>query len=83
MKYKNGEDIKIGDHIRIVKCCYPTPSSKLLGKVSQIEDTFEFIGAVKLTRWGIHVGICFIEKVKEFSDIEMELNENTIFNPFN
>jgi hypothetical protein len=82
MKYKNGEEIKIGDYVRVVMCCYPTPSIGLLGKISKVEDIFESVGSVKLSRWGINVGIYFIEKVEDNNDIEMELNENTIFNPF-
>jgi hypothetical protein len=82
MKYKNGEDIKIGDYVRIVKCAYPTPSHKLLGKVSKIEEIFESIGSVKLSRWGVNVNSFFIEKVEDnLNDIEIELNENSIFNP--
>ena len=75
-------DKKIGDYVRVVMCCYPTPSIGLLGKISKVEDIFESIGSVKLSRWGINVGIYFIEKVEDNNDIEMELNENTIFNPF-
>lgn len=83
MKYKNGEEIKIGDYVRVVMCCYPTPSIGLLGKISKVEDIFESIGSIRLLRWGVHVNIRFLEKITDnLNDIEMELNENTIFNPF-
>ena len=82
MKYKNGERVEKGDYVRIVMCCYPTPSSNLLGMVSKVEEIFESIGSVRLSRWGVNIRVIFLEKTHSMDDIEMELNENTIFNPF-
>src|ERR1035437_428358 len=86
MKYNSGEDIKIGDKIRVVMISYPTPNEFFLGKVSTItiNNLLEEINCVKLDNWGLNVNIGFIEKVSDDAiDIEMELNESNIFNPFN
>ena len=83
MKYNNGEDIKVGDKVRIIMCCYPLPSLRFLGKVSTIERLIESVGCVYLKRWNKNINIFFIEKVDQDAiDIEMELNESTQFDVF-
>lgn len=71
-------NIKKGDCVRVIMCCYPTPNQYFLGKVSLVGDVFD--NYVNLSRWDINLGYNFVEKVDINSiDIEMELNENTIF----
>ena len=83
MKYENGEDIKVGDKIRIIMCSYPLPTIGLLGKVSIIERLIENVDCVYLERWKVNIMTFFIEKVDQDAvDIEMELNESTQFDPY-
>lgn len=70
--------MKKGDIVRIVKCCYPTPDHNLLGKCSEIDEVYNEFDIVKLKRWGVNVGLVFIEKVDIFEDIEMDLNESIL-----
>ena len=67
-------NIKKGDYVRVIMCCYPTPNQYFLGKVSLVGDVFD--NYVNLSRWDINLGYNFVEKVDINSiDIEMELNE--------
>jgi hypothetical protein len=70
----------IGRKVRIVKVCAPFIGSNILGKVDYIESTNNCIFLKNLKT---NVNPNWIELVDDDAiDIEMELNENTIFNPF-
>jgi hypothetical protein len=70
----------IGKKIRIVKICAPFLSKDVLGKVDYIESTNN---GIFLRNLKTNVNPNWINLVSDDElDIEMELNENTIFNPF-
>jgi len=75
------KDFKVGDKVRIIMCCYPNPTQYFLGKVAHIDLIYENSSYVLLKEYRYCVNTFFLEKVDESAtDIEMELNENTIFN---
>lgn len=76
------KDLKVGDKVRIVKCRYPTPGISFLGKTSFVEYIIEDINSARLSRWDVNINLIFLEKVDDDStDIDMPLNEDTIFKP--
>lgn len=80
MKYSNGEEVNVGDRVRIVMVCYPMPQPIFLGKVSKIKYLLEVINSVYLERWGAAINMAFIEKVgNQDDDIDMILDESRIF----
>jgi len=70
----------IGRKIRIVKVCAPFIGKDALGKVDYIESTNNGIFLKNLKTE--YPTILFKSYKDDDEDIEMELNENTIFNPF-
>jgi len=78
----NIKDLKVGDKVRIIKCCYPIPTIYLLGKTSFIESIIENMNLVRLSRWDVNINVIFLEKVDDdATDIDMPVNEDTIFKP--
>lgn len=70
----------IGRKIRIIKVCAPFIGLNVLGKVDYIDSTKN---GIFLKNLKINVNPNWIELVNdEDIDIKMEINENTIFDPF-
>lgn len=70
----------IGRKIRIVKVCAPFIGKDALGKVDYIESTNN---GIFLKNRKTNVNPNWVDLVNDNDeDIDMELNENTIFNPF-
>ena len=70
----------IGRKVRIVKICAPFFKRVMLGKVDDIDSVGDTIFLRDLK---MNVNPDWIELVDEQAvDIEMELNEQTIYNPF-
>jgi hypothetical protein len=70
----------IGKKVRIVKICAPFFKENCLGKIDYIERVDE---CIFLKNAKMNVNPSWIELVNDdATDIEMEINENTIFNPF-
>lgn len=70
----------VGRKIRIVKVCAPFLGKESLGKVDYIESTN---GTIYLRNLRTNVNPEWIELVGDDSlDIEIEISENNIFNPF-
>ena len=81
MKYRNDENVEIGDMVRIVISCYPNPKPVFLGKVGVIVDIYEEVNCVKLDRWSLNINAHFLEKIYDvnYKDITTEINESNIF----
>lgn len=70
----------IGWKVRIIKVCAPFIGLNVLGKVDYIDSTKN---GIFLKNLKINVNPNWIELVNdEDIDIKMEINENTIFDPF-
>ena len=70
----------IGRKVRIVKVCAPFIGLNVLGKIDYIDSTDN---GIFLKNLKINVNPNWIELVSdEATDIKMEINEKTIFNPF-
>lgn len=71
-------EYKVGQKVRIVKCCAPFFGKILLGKVDTIKRIYD-IGDLHLEKLHLNVKPCWVELVDDDAvDIEMELNESTI-----